>query len=80
MTEAQSARTGDALRAKVADANERSRRGRGHPGAAVPPLPRCQTCWDIKRRRYRALDAGDRQEAARMAEVMGLHQREAHSE
>ncbi|MFI0909997.1 hypothetical protein [Streptomyces abikoensis] len=66
----------DALRARVADANERSRREcDGH----APPPARCRVCWEIKQGRYGAVEAGDREEAARLATAMGRHQREAHS-
>ncbi|MFF4409016.1 hypothetical protein ACFY2W_31800 [Streptomyces sp. NPDC001262] len=65
----------DALSAKVADANERSTQG-----PLAPPRPRCATCADIRRRRHKALEADDRDEAARLTTVMGRHQREAHSE
>ncbi|GHC74493.1 hypothetical protein [Streptomyces cinnamoneus] len=72
------ATAGDALRAKVAEVNARSRRGRGQPEVAALPSPPCETCRQIKGSRYRAVEAGDRQEAARMAVAMGIHQREAH--
>ncbi|WP_192938986.1 hypothetical protein [Streptomyces cinnamoneus] len=67
-------RPNDALRAKVADVNERSRQGRGEV------RPRCATCDDIKHRRYRAVDDGDTEEATRMTVAMGVHLREAHPE
>ncbi|MFF4158330.1 hypothetical protein [Streptomyces sp. NPDC001678] len=71
---------GDALRAKVADANQQSRQrlasASGNP--PEPPAPRCAECWDIKRRRAAALRVDDRQEAARMTTAMGVHQRDAH--
>lgn len=70
----------DALRAKVADANQQSRQrlasASGNP--PEPPAPRCDECWDIKRRRAAALRADDRREAARMTAAMGVHQRHAH--
>lgn len=79
------AATGDALRARVADVNERSRReavlGQPRPAPGTPPaIPpsRCRVCWEIKQGRYRAVEDGDRDEAARLATVMGRHQREAH--
>ncbi|MEU1311158.1 hypothetical protein ABZ419_20025 [Streptomyces cinnamoneus] len=76
--EARPVSSSDALRAKLADVNARSRRGRGQPEVVALPSPPCETCRLIKRRRYRAVEAGDRQEAARMAVAMGIHQREAH--
>ncbi|MEU3352518.1 hypothetical protein [Streptomyces sp. NPDC037389] len=70
----------DALRAKVADANHQSRQrllsASGNP--PEPPAPRCETCWDIKRRRAAALRADDREEAAQVTTAMGVHQRDAH--
>ncbi|MEU3354183.1 hypothetical protein [Streptomyces sp. NPDC037389] len=74
--------TGDALRARVADVNERSRREAALGTGPVPVTPpaRCRVCWEIKQGRYRAVDVGDRDEAARLATAMGRHQREAHSE
>ncbi|MCC3779726.1 hypothetical protein [Streptomyces sp. UNOB3_S3] len=69
------AATGDALRARVADVNERSRRERDRREAAPT---RCRVCWEIKQGRYRAVEDDDRDEAARLATAMGRHQREAH--
>ncbi|GHF60419.1 hypothetical protein GCM10010218_47310 [Streptomyces mashuensis] len=68
------------LRSRVAEANARSRRGRGHPELVpVPPGGlRCAGCWEIKQRRYGALERGDQVEAVRMAEAMGFHLRYAH--
>ncbi|MEV5242165.1 hypothetical protein AB0K89_24135 [Streptomyces cinnamoneus] len=76
--EARPVRTGDALRAKLAEVNARSRRRRGESALTALPAPPCETCRQIKGSRYRAVEAGDRQEAARMAVAMGIHQREAH--
>ncbi len=45
----------------------------------LPRRPRCEECWDIKRKRAEALAAGDRAGAAAMATAMGVHQRVAHS-
>ncbi len=72
------ATSGEALRSKVAEANERSRQGRGQPEAKAAEPGRCEGCWDIKRRRYRALEAGEKGEAARMTQAMGVHLRAAH--
>ncbi|MEV4431723.1 hypothetical protein [Streptomyces sp. NPDC049585] len=63
----------DELRSKVAEANARSRQGRGRPAA-----PRCEACLKIKRRRHQALEAGDQVKAAGMATAMGVHLRMAH--
>ncbi|GHC58687.1 hypothetical protein [Streptomyces cinnamoneus] len=41
--------------------------------------PRCEECQTIKRNRARALRDGNRDEAAEMATVMGIHQRMAHT-
>ncbi|MFF4156581.1 hypothetical protein [Streptomyces sp. NPDC001678] len=68
--------TGDALRARVADVNERSRREAALAHSQSPS--RCRVCWEIKQGRYAAVEAGDRDEATRLATAMGRHQREAH--
>ncbi|GAA2725934.1 MULTISPECIES: hypothetical protein [Streptomyces] len=63
----------DELRSKVAEANARSRQGRGQPATQ-----RCEACLKIKHRRHQALEAGDQVKAARMTAVMGVHLRAAH--
>ncbi|GHF66172.1 hypothetical protein GCM10010218_54580 [Streptomyces mashuensis] len=67
--------TADELRPKVAETNRRTLQ-RWDTTTGAPP--RCEDCWVIKRTRARALEAGDRDTAARMATEMGVHQRLAH--
>ncbi|GHF42120.1 hypothetical protein GCM10010218_24050 [Streptomyces mashuensis] len=73
----------DELRSKVAEVNARSRQGRAAPELVrVPPgvsgPRRCDGCWEIKQRRYRAVAVGDRAEAVRATQDMGLHLRYTH--
>ncbi|MFI1253973.1 hypothetical protein ACH4U6_09240 [Streptomyces netropsis] len=42
------------------------------------PGTRCEGCCDIKRKRARALEGGDMQEAAALTTAMGVHLRVAH--
>ncbi|WP_181143767.1 hypothetical protein [Streptomyces cinnamoneus] len=50
-----------------------------HGATSDPQRPRCQECWDIKRKRAQALETGDRQTAVKMTETMGIHLRKAHA-
>ncbi|MEU4211516.1 hypothetical protein AB0F13_16200 [Streptomyces sp. NPDC026206] len=48
----------------------------------VPPLPRrprCEKCWNIRRKRAEALAVGDREGAVAVATAMGVQQRVAHA-
>ncbi|WP_338932052.1 hypothetical protein WEB32_22145 [Streptomyces netropsis] len=46
--------------------------------ASVKAGPRCEGCRDIKRKRGRALEGGDMQEAAALTTAMGVHLRVTH--
>ncbi|MEV4443499.1 hypothetical protein AB0K09_31810 [Streptomyces sp. NPDC049577] len=47
-------------------------------GEPTPRRPRCDECWDIKRRRAQALERGDLQRAVSLTGEMGAHLRVAH--
>ncbi|WP_162890163.1 hypothetical protein [Streptomyces olivoreticuli] len=50
-----------------------------HATPSEPRSPRCQGCWEIKRKRAQALADGDRQTVMKMIEAMGVHIWEAHA-